>query len=63
MKALIEKAIKAHGGAEKLSKQKATTMKFKGKIFAVADGLEYTGEIALQCPTKCAPTSTSKRAA
>jgi hypothetical protein len=52
MKALIEKAIKAHGGAEKLSKNKATTMKFKGKVYAVADGLDYTGELALQTPGK-----------
>jgi hypothetical protein len=52
MKALIEKAIKAHGGAEKLSKNKATTMKFKGKIYAVADGLDYTGEIAVQMPAQ-----------
>ena len=51
MKALIEKAIKAHGGADKLSKQKATTMKFKGKIYA-ADGLDYTGELALQYPDR-----------
>ena len=52
MKSLVEKAIKAHGGAEKLAKQKATTMKFKGKIYAVADGLDYTGDFALQAPDK-----------
>ena len=50
MKALIEKAIKAHGGADKLNKQKATTMKFKGKIYAVGDGLEPVGgELGEEC--------------
>src|ERR1700687_2585992 len=50
LKALIDKAIKAHGGADKVAKNKATTMKFKGKIYAVACGLDYTGDLSTQAP-------------
>jgi hypothetical protein len=50
MKALIEKAIKAHGGAEKLTKHKTVQIKIKGKVYAVMCGLEYTGEMSVQLP-------------
>ena len=52
MKALIDKAIKAHGGADKLSKHKATTTKFKGKYYGMGEGIDYTGEWNIQPPEK-----------
>ncbi len=52
MKALIEKAVKAHGGLEKLSKNKAVTSKFKGKFYAMGEAIDYTAEIAVQGQTQ-----------
>jgi len=45
--AIIEKAIKAHGGIEKLSKDRALQTKSKGTI-DVAGGITYTQETSLQ---------------
>ena len=44
VKAVIEKAIKAHGGEEKLSKYKASTMKGKGKISLMGNDAEFKME-------------------
>jgi hypothetical protein len=52
MKALVEKAIKAHGGADKLAKFKAATTKMKGKFYGMGDGIDYTGEFKVQLPDK-----------
>jgi hypothetical protein len=52
MKALIEKAIKAHGGAEKLSKNKASTSKFKGKFYGMGDGIDYAADMSVQGQTQ-----------
>ena len=41
-KAVIEKAIKAAGGEEKLAKFKAATFKMKGKWYGMGDGIDYT---------------------
>jgi len=52
MKALIEKAIKATGGEEKITKFKAETFKGKGKFYGNGEGADYTGEWAVQIPDK-----------
>src|SRR5215468_2351351 len=50
---VIDKAIKAHGGAEKRAKLKASTFKMKGKYYGMsADGLDYTAEQSIQAPDK-----------
>jgi hypothetical protein len=51
-RALIDKAIQARGGAEKLAQLKATTFKLKGKFYGMGAGLDYTGELAIQPPDK-----------
>jgi outer membrane lipoprotein-sorting protein len=51
-KAVIEKAIKAAGGEEKLAKAKAFTFKMKGKFYGMGEGIDYTGEVAIQLPDK-----------
>jgi len=45
--AIIDKAIKAHGGTEKLAKNRATQTKSKGTI-EVAGGITYTQETSIQ---------------
>jgi hypothetical protein len=52
MRAIIEKAIQAVGGADKLGGDKAVTFKAKGKSFATGAALEYTGEWIVQPPDK-----------
>jgi hypothetical protein len=48
-RAIVDRAIKAHGGAEKLNKYKAATMKGKGTFYGLGgNGLPYTGEWAVQ---------------
>jgi hypothetical protein len=49
-KALISKAIKAAGGKENLAKYRAQTFKGKGKFYGMGDGIDYTGDWALQIP-------------
>jgi hypothetical protein len=50
--ALLDKAIKAHGGEEKLSKLKGSTIKGKGKFYGFGDALDFTSEAAHQSPDK-----------
>jgi hypothetical protein len=50
-KAIIDKAIKAHGGLEKLTKFTGGRSKSKGTI-EVAGGLNFTSESAFQQPDK-----------
>jgi hypothetical protein len=52
VKALLDRAIAAHGGANHLAKSKATTMQIKGKLHALGDGVDYTGDIAPQLPDR-----------
>jgi hypothetical protein len=52
MKALIEKAVKAHGGLEKLSKNKAVTSKFKGKFYGMGEGIDYSADMSVQGQTQ-----------
>ncbi len=46
IKARLDKAIKAHGGEEKLAKPKPSTAKVKGKFYGMGDGAEYTLELS-----------------
>jgi hypothetical protein len=48
--AVLDKAIKAAGGEERLAKVKAATWKGKGKYFGVGGGVDVSGEWALQGP-------------
>lgn len=50
-RAILDKAIKAHGGEEKLLELKAGRFKTKGKL-AVGGGVEFTQEAAYQLPDK-----------
>lgn len=49
---LIDRAIKAQGGAEAIAKAKATKMKFKGKFYGMGEGIDYTGDMIYQLPDK-----------
>jgi outer membrane lipoprotein-sorting protein len=51
-KALVEKAIKAAGGADKLAKCKASTWSEKGIYYGQGNGIDYTGKYAVQWPDK-----------
>ena len=52
VKAVLDKAIAAHGGADHLAKDKAVTMQIKGKVYAVGDGVDFSGDIASQLPDR-----------
>ena len=52
MKALVNKAIKAAGGAEKLAMFKGITFKEKGTYYGMGQGVEFTGEWSEQMPDK-----------
>jgi hypothetical protein len=51
-KEIIDKAIKAAGGEEKLAKFKAHTWSAKGTYYGAGDGMPYTAEYAVQFPDK-----------
>src|SRR5262245_48507259 len=51
-KAIIEKAIKATGGAEALKKFTAESVKTKGKFYGMGEGIDYTAEASYQFPGK-----------
>ena len=51
VKAILERAIKAHGGADKLEKLKAFQVKAKGRL-DVLGGLEFEQESSVQTPDK-----------
>ena len=50
--ALVNKAIKAAGGADKLTKFQAQTWKEKGTYYGMGEGLPYTATNAVQWPDK-----------
>jgi len=50
MKALLEKAVKAHGGAKNLEKYPGVTHKMKGEIVIMNAAVEFTGVVVLQLP-------------
>jgi hypothetical protein len=55
-KAILDKAINAHGGAELLKKYTAQQTKSKGKFYGFGDGIDYTAESSLQLPDKVRTT-------
>jgi len=42
---IIEKAVKAHGGQEKLDKLPASTVKFKGTFYGTGEGMDETATV------------------
>ncbi len=51
-KAVVEKAIKAHGGAAALDKYPASTSKFKGQMALFGLDIDFTGDLTAQLPDK-----------
>lgn len=51
-RAVIDKALKAVGDADKRGEGKAVTFKVKGKAYATGAALDYTGEWSVQPPDK-----------
>jgi len=47
-RAIIDKAVKAHGGEANLKKFPAYTMKGKGLFYGMGEGIPYTGTWAIQ---------------
>lgn len=47
-RALVEKAVKAHGGQDKLDKFRGHVFKFKGKFHGMGEAIDMTGEVASQ---------------
>ena len=47
-RAIIDKAVKAHGGQDKLAKFPAMTIKFKGTFHGMGQKLPMTGEVSSQ---------------
>jgi uncharacterized protein YifN (PemK superfamily) len=52
VKSIIEKAIKAHGGAEALAKTKATRSTSKGTVYLMGQPLAFTEKTTIQQPDK-----------
>jgi outer membrane lipoprotein-sorting protein len=51
-KAIIERAIKAQGGEEKLAKFNSYTYTEKGKYYGMGEGLDYVGKYAVELPDR-----------
>src|ERR1700678_4090811 len=49
-RAIIDKAIQAGGGEEKLAQFKSQTFRETGTYYGMGKGQPYTGVYALQCP-------------
>jgi hypothetical protein len=47
-RALVEKAVKAHGGQDKLEKFAAATVAFKGKVHVMGQAVDVAGEVLTQ---------------
>jgi hypothetical protein len=52
VRAVVDKAIKAHGGADNLAKVKALVLKGKGKAHAMGNEFDYTSTFSIQNPDK-----------
>jgi hypothetical protein len=52
MRAVIAKAIQAHGGAENLNKYRALRMQFKGQRYHKGEAIAFTGDSAFQLPDR-----------
>jgi hypothetical protein len=51
-RAIIDKAVKAHGGADNLAKFKAGIVKMKGKVEVAGMAIEFTTTASVQMPDK-----------
>jgi hypothetical protein len=51
-RALVDKAIKAHGGADNLTKFKAAVLKMKGKVQVGGMAIEFASTASIQDPDK-----------
>jgi outer membrane lipoprotein-sorting protein len=51
-RAVIDKAVKALGGEEKVAAKKALTFKSKGKFYGLGEGIDNTGDFSVQAPDK-----------
>ena len=49
---IIDKAITAHGGAEALAKNPASTSKMKGKFYGMGEGIDFTGTFSMHPPDR-----------
>lgn len=49
---VVDRAIKAHGGLDKLTKFKASVTKQKGKVHILDNALDFTGESSIQLPDR-----------
>jgi negative regulator of sigma E activity len=52
LRAVLDKAIKAHGGADNLKKFKAHVIKSKGTFYGMGEGIDYTEETSIQYPNQ-----------
>ena len=52
LREIVAKSITAHGGADNLTKLKASVSKSKGKFYGMGDGIDYTGETSVQLPDR-----------
>jgi hypothetical protein len=52
LRAVIDKAIKAAGGEEKLAKFKSRTWVSKGTYYGMGNDIQYSANYALQAPDK-----------
>jgi hypothetical protein len=50
LREVVTRAIKAHGGLDKLTKFKASVSKEKGKYFGMGEGIDFTSENSIQLP-------------
>lgn len=51
-RAIIDKAVKAHGGADNLAKFKAGVVKMKGKVEVGGMAIDFTSTASVQAPDK-----------
>jgi hypothetical protein len=49
---VVDRAIKAHGGLDNLTKLKANVSKSKGKFYLMGQAVDFTGETSLQLPDR-----------
>jgi hypothetical protein len=52
VRAVIDKAIKAHGGADNLAKFKCSIVKMKGKVEVAGMSIDFTSTVSVQAPDK-----------
>jgi hypothetical protein len=51
-RALVEQAVKAHGGSEALARNRAEKVKFKGSLVVRGHNVPFTDETAVQLPAQ-----------